>query len=411
MRPHRNQTTNSFDLHTVQAALARAGIDAWLFCYFNGNDPLALRILGLDAHAHYSRRWFYLVPARGEPVKLVHRIEAGVLDSLPGRSEVYLGWLALEQALASITAGLESVAMQYSPRNAIPYVSRVDAGTIELIRSFGLRVVSSADLVSRFEATLSDSQLQSHRYAADCLRRIVFESFAQVREAILCERAIDEHWLSEFVLAAYERYGLVSSSRPIVAFGPNSGNPHYQPEPACARPTGHGELVLLDIWAKQKSPPESVYADITWTGFTGSSIPPEIERVFACVAGARDAGLALVRQNVEAGRPLEGRAVDDACRAYIAGKGFGDFFLHRTGHSIGVDVHGSGTNMDNLETSDMRLILPRTCFSIEPGISLDDFGIRSEIDVCVGDSSVEVSGQPVQSEVIAILGDRFGQLV
>lgn len=388
----------------IQQALRENQLDGWLFYSFRESDPLAYRILQLDAGGISTRPWYYLVPAQEEPTKLVHRIELHSLDRLPGRKITYLSWQEQQEKLRTILAGCRRVAMQYSPYNAIPYISRVDAGTVELVRSLGAEVVSSADLVQIFEAVWGPEQLASHQDAAAALRRIVDQAFHRIRSAQLAGEILTEYDLQQFILSLFDREGLIGDEPPIVALGPHSADPHYAPLPEGSSPVRAGELVLLDLWAR-KAEMASVYADITWTGYVGEQVPTEYQRIFEVVAGARDAALAFVRRSLEEDIPICGWQVDDVARHFIEQAGYGDRFIHRTGHSIGEEDHGNGANLDNLETRDERRIIPHTCFSIEPGIYLEGrFGIRSEIDVYVGDSEVMVTGQPIQTEVVPILG-------
>jgi Xaa-Pro aminopeptidase len=393
----------TFDVAQVQTALAQEGLDGWLFYFFHDNDPIALRILGLSANHFVSRRWFYFVPVKGAPIKLVHRIEMDSLDAVPGDKVVYLGWKELEAKLKEILSGKKRVAMQYSPNNAIPYVSRVDAGTVELVRSFGCDVVTSANLVSYFEARLSPSQLETHIEAVETLRKIVFEAFAMIKTAVQSSKRITEYDVQQFIVGSYDRYGLTSNSPPIVAVNGHAGRPHYQPTETNHVDIRENDFVLLDIWAKKKSPEDAVYGDITWTGYVGTNVPDKFVEVFEIVRDARDAALNFVRSAAQEGREIKGWQVDDAARQHIASKGYEKDFVHRTGHSICTEVHANGANIDNLETRDERKIIAKTAFSIEPGIYLEDFGVRSEIDVYVDDAQVIVAGQPIQTEIVRIL--------
>jgi Xaa-Pro aminopeptidase len=397
-----NPATKKFPLKKVQEQIAKQSLDGWLFFYFHENDPLALRILDVG-QGHFTRRWFYYVPAQGTPVKLVHRIESSALDSLPGDLAVYLGWRQLEEKLATILQGVKSVAMQYSPRGAVPYVSKVDAGTVELIRSFGVEVVSSGNLIQHFESVWTEDQLQSHIAAAEILRATVFSAFKEIRDQIKAGRTINEYEVQQFIMREFEGHGLETNSPPIVAVNAHAGSPHYQPNKDSHVPIKAGDFVLLDIWAKKKAPVDAVYADITWTGYVGETVPERYEEIFQIVRGARDAAVEHVKQAVARKEWLPGWQVDDITRKYITDRGYGDQFVHRTGHSIGVEVHGNGANIDNLETKDERCLLPNTAFSIEPGIYLEDFGVRSEIDVFVSESGVQVHGLPMQTEVIPIM--------
>jgi Xaa-Pro aminopeptidase len=378
-------------------------LDGWLFYDFRGSDPLAYRVLLLDPTRHVTRRWFYWIPATGEPAKLLHRIEPHVLDELPGSDQRYVSWEEQRAHLSSLLQGRRRVAMQYSPFNAVPYLSRVDAGTVELVRSFGIEVVTSADLIQCFEAVWTDAQLESHRYATESLRKIVDQAFAYIATSITKERTLTEYGLQQFILARIHDAGMTTSSAPIVAVDEHSADPHYGPVESRSALIVRDNLVLIDLWAKQTKP-GSVYGDITWTGYTEKRVPSKQRSVFEHVRRGRDAALAFVQERVAAGHFPYGWEVDDVCRSTIRDSGFGDFFIHRTGHSIGEEVHGNGANIDNLETRDNRRLLPRTCFSIEPGIYLPgEFGIRSELDVYVSDREVLVYGQPLQTEIVPLL--------
>ena len=387
----------------IQEALVNEGVDGWLFYSFRGSDPIAENVLGLDRSQLTTRRWAYFVPVEGEAQKIVHAIESWALDSLPGRKRVYLRWQALHAQLREAMSGSRRVAMQYSPMNAIPYVSRVDAGTVELVRSFGIEVVSSADLVQRFEAVWTAEQLETHLYAASNLREIVDEAFAEVGRRIRAEVSTDEFGIQEFIWDRFRERGLISSDRPIVAVNAHSADPHYVPTAERTSPIEKGDFLLLDIWAK-KPDAHAVYGDITWTGFVGETSPDRHESIFQIVRNGRDAAIARVEEAHASGAMLHGWEVDDAARESIAAAGYGEQFIHRTGHSIHEEDHGNGANIDNLETRDDRRLLEGTCFSIEPGVYLTgDFGVRSEVDVFLGPDGPIVTGTPIQERVIRIL--------
>ena len=380
-----------------------SGLDGWLFYDFRMSDPLAYRVLKLDPTRHVTRRWYYWIPSRGTAVKLMHTIEPHVLDGLPGETRLYAGWEEQQAQLRRLLRGVTHVAMQYSPMNAVPYISRVDAGTVELIRGFGIEVVTSADLVQRFEAVWDDRQLASHKYAAKQLRCIVDEAFAHVRKSVTARKTVTEYDLQQCIMKRFDAHGLVTSSPPISAVNAHSADPHYSPARKGSARIKKGDLVLIDLWAK-KPAAGSVYADITWTGFVGNDIPTRQREIFTVVRDARDAALNFVRTNVSGGRFPCGWEVDDVCRNVIRSAGYADRFVHRTGHSIGEEVHGNGANIDGLETKDGRRLMPHTCFSIEPGIYLPgEFGIRSELDVYVSDREAHVFGQPVQTDIVSIL--------
>jgi Xaa-Pro aminopeptidase len=400
----RSSASHHARIADIQRALRDCpGLDGWLFYDFRHSDPLAYRILRLDPNRHVTRRWYYWIPARGPAVRLMHRIEPRALDGLPGETLLYAGWVEQQEHLRRILKGVTHVAMQYSPLNAVPYVSRVDAGTIELIRGFGIDVVSAADLIQQFEAVWTDRQLASHTYAAGKLRRIVDEAFAHVRRQITARRTLTEHGLQQFILSRIQAHKLTTATPPIAAVNAHSADPHYSPAPKGSTRIKRGDLVLIDLWAK-KPAQGSVYADITWTGFVGKEIPARQRDVFAVVRDARDAALSFVRARVSSGQFPCGWEVDEICRKVIRDAGYADRFVHRTGHSIGEEVHGNGANIDSLETKDGRRLLPRTCFSIEPGIYLPgEFGIRSELDVYLTDRDARVFGQPVQTAIVPIL--------
>lgn len=395
--------TNELDILAIQKALRSEGFDGWLFYYFHDNDPLALRILKLHTNHVVSRRWFYFIPVSGKPTKLVHRIEMESLDSLPGDKIVYMGWRELEEKLSNLLKGYKQIAMQYSPRNAVPYISRVDAGIIELVKSNNVEVVSSANLIQQFEATWCETQLSGHIEAANVLRSIVFEAFNEVRRSVNARERITEFDLQQFILQRFDQHGLTTSSPPIVAVNEHASSPHYQPTAEFHSEIKQDDLLLLDIWAKKAEPFDSVYADITWTGYVGDKVPTKYSEIFDIVRGARDAALNFVKDAHRTDKELHGWQVDDVARNYISQRGFGEYFVHRTGHSIGIEVHGNGANIDNLETREERRLIPRTAFSIEPGIYLSKFGIRSEIDVYLSENDVLVAGQPIQTEIIPIL--------
>jgi Xaa-Pro dipeptidase len=387
------------NLPAIQSALRERNIDAWLFYDHHHRDPIAYRVLGLSPTLMVTRRWFYLIPAQGEPSKLVHKIEAGHLDSLPGGKRVYSGWQELFAQLKTFLADQNTIAMQYSPNNLVFTVSLVDAGTIDLVRSMGKNVVSAADLIAQFEATWTDEQIQTHFAARDSVDTITAAAFAEIGRRVR-NGGTTEHTIQQWLLEAFQRENLVTDDPPVVAVNANSGNPHY--EPRADRPTAirEGDFVLLDIWGK-KNTPGAVYYDITWTGFVGKAPSDKQLEIFQIVRGARDAGVKTVLDAAAAEQRIAGWQVDRATRDYITKSGYGDYFIHRTGHSIGTDVHSNGANMDDLEIHDERQILPNSCFSIEPGIYLPEFGVRSEVNVLVRPNRAEVTGK-IQREIVII---------
>ncbi len=392
-----------FDLAVVQSALRAEGLDGWLLYDFRGLNVLARRVLALSDDAHMTRRWFYFIPASGEPKKLVHRIESAALDAYPGGKEVYLRWQTLEEGVLGLAAGCKRIAMEYSPRNANPYISRVDAGTIELVRSAGVEIVPSGDLIQLFEACWDDDQWEMHLEAAKHTDSAYAVAWRFLADRVRAGRPARETEVQAVIMDHFARNGLVTDHPPIVGVGPHSGDPHYAPGPEHDSLCTKDSFILIDLWAKLRKE-RAVYSDLTRTGFLGETVPEEYERIFQIVARARDAAIDRVKTAYANREPLQGWQVDQAARDVIVQAGYGEAFCHRTGHSIGQETHGNGANMDNLETHETRRVLPRTCFSIEPGIYLSDFGVRSEVDVFIdGSGNVHVTGGELQTAVIPVL--------
>ena len=384
------------DIPRIQEALRREKLDGWLFFDHHGRDPLAYRVLGF-AQPHVTRRWYYLIPADGEPRGLVHRIESHVISALPGEKSQYSSWQEQHAGLARLLKGAKRVAMQYSPLCAVPYVAMVDAGTVELVRAQGVEVTSSAELIQEFEACLSDAQFESHLEAGRRVDKVRADAFRFIGEKL--PHGATEVMVKDWIRDQFGAAGLITDSGPIVGVNAHAGDPHYEPTPETSSSIRPGDFVLLDMWAKLDRP-DSVYYDITWTGFCGDA-PPRVREVFEIVREARDQAIETVSKAVKENRQIRGYEVDDAARNHIRERGFGDRFVHRTGHSIGGEVHGTGANMDNLETHDERRILPGALFSIEPGIYLEDFGVRLEVDVFVTANSAATTGI-VQRDLVRI---------
>src|SRR6478735_7672654 len=384
----------------IQQALKEDGLDGWLLYDFHGSNPIAARLTELAASSKMAtRRWYYLVPSAGSPRGLVHAIERHNLDALPGDKQPYAGREQLAAGLQTLLHGMKRVAMEYSPGNAIPYVSRVDAGTVEAVRQLGVDVVSSGDLVQRFEAIWSTEALATHRAASDRLYRIKDRAFQLVKERV--GGGLNEFEVQQAMVAWFAEEGLISDSAPVVAAQENAGNPHYQPTAGLNRAIGLNEIVLLDLWGKLPAP-GAVFADITWVGFTGKVVPQEYAKAFAAARDGRDAGVELVKGAARTGRELRGYEVDRATRQVIERAGYGAQFIHRTGHSLGQEVHGNGVHMDDYETHDERRLIPGTGFTIEPGIYTSEFGVRTEINMYVGEHSAEVTG-PMQAEIVTLV--------
>lgn len=389
-----------FNLSAIQQALKEFQLDGWLLYDFRGSNILARRILDLGQEPPGSRRFFYCIPAEGTPKKLVHRIEQGALNHLPGDTSVYLTWQELEAGVQSLVNGMPRLAMEYSPRNSNPYISKADAGTVELVRSFGCDVIPSGDLIQLFEATWDDDQWHLHQEAAKHTDSAYARAWQFIADRIRRSEPVTERDVQDEIMRHFAENGMTTYHPPIVAVGPHSGDPHYETGDT---PLRVGDFVLIDLWAKLNQP-YAVYSDLTRVGFIGQSVPAKFQEVFHIVARARDAAISCVRDAFAAGQELRGWQVDQAARDVITAAGYGHAFVHRTGHSIGQETHGNGANMDNLETREERRVLPRTCFSIEPGIYLPDFGIRSEINVFVdAHKRVHVTGGALQHHVVAIL--------
>jgi Xaa-Pro aminopeptidase len=389
------------DIPAIQTALRQFGIDGWLLYDFRGSNPLARRVVQIPDGAMLTRRWFYFVPARGEPRKLLHRIEPHALDHLPGASQSYLQWQQLEAGVGDLVRAVKTVAMEYVPRNANPYVSRVDAGTIELVQSCGVEVVPSGDLIQMFEACWSDDQWTMHQEATTHTTAAYDVVWQFIGERTRNDGSVRETEVQQCILDHFRRNGLTTDHPPIVGVGPHSGDPHYEPKSGSDGVIKKGDFVLVDLWAKLDRP-RAVYSDLTRVAFVGDDVPKKQVDVFNVVAASRDAAIRRVRDAFAKGEQLRGWQVDRAARDVIEKAGYGDYFIHRTGHSIGEEDHGNGANMDDLETHETRLVLPRTCFSIEPGIYLPEFGVRSEVNVYIGaDHGVHVTGGE-QWEIVRI---------
>jgi len=390
----------SFQLDQIQGDLRAAKLDGWLFYDFRGRDPIAHRVLDLPS-AMRTRRWFYFVPAKGTPKKLVHKIETESLLTLPGETLYYSGQEELRKNLEKMLGRAKTVAMQYSPKNSIPYVAMVDAGTVELVKSCGVKVVTSADLVQKYEACWTPQQLQSHLLAGKTIDRIVAEAFALAGKGVRDKKPLTEVALQQWILAEFEKADITTDEGPDVAVNAHASDPHYAPSNERPTEIKEGDLLLLDVWGKLKTP-DSVYYDVAWVGYLGVKVPEKYAKIFKILTEARDRAVSLIQSSIAAGKPLQGWQVDKAARSVVEKAGYGKYFIHRTGHSIGQTVHGNGVNMDGLETHDTRRLIARTCNSVEPGIYLPEFGMRSEVNVYVDEDKAQVTGA-VQKEILALL--------
>lgn len=394
-------------LERIQTSLQALGIPAWLLCSFRESNPIAARILGLTPDVHQSRRWAVMIPANGQPVGLAHRIEPHIGKLMPGHVVEYSSQTEFIEGLQKILAGCKVVAMEYSPNNAIPVIAKVDAGTVELVRSFGIEVIPSGDLIASLEAVLTQEQLDSAARAGASCRQVMMGAFDLIGQAIGSGQPITEFDVQEWILRQFAIRGLVTDHSPNCSVGPNGANPHYQPTAESAATINRGDFVLIDLWARERTG-DGIYGDITWVGYVGEEIPEEFTEVFEVVRAARDAAFDAVAAAVASGQKIDGATLDDAARKVIADAGYGEHFIHRTGHSITTELHGAGANLDNYETNDTRTILPGTSFSIEPGIYLPGrFGIRSELDVIIThDGQAIATSEPRQMEVVKILGRK-----
>jgi Xaa-Pro aminopeptidase len=388
------------NLETIQGSLKELGLPAWLLYDFHGSNPIARHVAGLGPERLVTRRWFGLLPASGEPTWLHHAIEAHLFADLPGKRVAFVGYKELQERLREMLKGLDRVAMEYVPLGAIPYISRVDGGTIEMVRAAGPQVVSSADLVQYCEARWSAEGLASHRRAAQGLREVLQATFQEVGSKVGAGQEPTEHAIQQFMMDQFRARKLFAEP-PIVAVNAHAGNPHYEPRATGSAPIRRGDLLLLDLWCREEKE-GSIWADITWMAFLGPKVPEKHREVWDIVAGARDAAVAFLKETVARGKSVHGAEVDEVTRDHIRQRGYADRFLHRTGHSIGFEVHGNGCNIDALETIDDRKLIPRTGFSIEPGIYLPEFGIRSEIDVYMDERTVEVT-TAVQDQIVPLL--------
>lgn len=388
----------------IQSILRTLGIPAWLLYSFRDSNPISNRILGLTPEVHQTRRWAYLIPAEGEGRGLAHRIEPHIGIFMPGEVTGYSSQIEFQEGLRQLLEGVPVVAMEYSPYNEIPVIARVDAGTVELVRSFGTDVVSSGDLIAALEARLSPEQIDSARRSGQAVREVMMDAFSFIRSNIESGNVLTEYAVQQHILSEFDNRGLETDHPPIVGVGPNSANPHYEPTAERSSEIRRDDFVLIDLWARERSS-GSIFGDITWVGYVGTEVPDRYTHVFNIVRDARDGALACVRQAFADGVSVSGGALDDVARDIISGAGYGERFVHRTGHSITTELHGAGANLDNFETHDTRTILPGTSFSIEPGVYLTgDFGVRSELDVVItDDGEVLAPSEPLQSEVIAIL--------
>jgi Xaa-Pro dipeptidase len=387
-------------LKEIQQAISTEGLDGWLFFDHHRRDPLAYRVLGFEPRSPVTRRWFYYIPAKGEPRGLVHKIEAETLNDLPGNHATYASWQEMTAGLRKLLSGPRRIAMQYSPKCEIPYVAMVDAGTVDVVRGLNIDVYTSANLLQYFDSRWNSDQLEMHLDAGRKVDAIREAAFLHVGEALRSGVRITEWDVQQFIRARFAENGLVTDHGPDVAVNANASNPHYEPKQGASAEIRKGDALLMDMWAKLDRP-NSVYYDITWVGYCGTQPPSDFQNVFATVREARDRAVSFVQEGVRSGTTLHGYQVDDVARSYIKEAGFGEYFFHRTGHSIGSDVHGTGANMDNLETHDIRAIIPQTCFSVEPGIYLPSFGVRLEVNVYVDTQDARVTGE-IQDKIVLL---------
>jgi Xaa-Pro aminopeptidase len=390
-------------LSEIQTAIRSERLDGWLLYDFRGMNAIAQETVGMAVGHGPSRRWACYVPAQGDPRWLVHAIEQGSLRNLAPNAHVYVSWVEWREGLRELLGGAQRVAMEVSPGAAVPTVSRVDAGTVDLVRSLGVEVVTSADLVQVATAVWSTDQLATHRRAADALIAIQDATFAYVRHCLAAGQPVTEMSIQRFMLEEFARHSLDTESPPIVGVNAHAADPHFTTRPESDASLQAGDFLLLDLWGREPRA-NAIYGDITWVGYAGSQVPPRIQSVFEVVRQARDAAVSFARGRLRARQSVYGYEVDDVARGVIAGAGFGPYFIHRTGHSIGTTDHGTGVNIDNLETQDRRRLIPGVGFSVEPGIYLpgEGFGVRLEIDCFVSDADLEVTTLPLQNEIVLL---------
>lgn len=380
-------------IEQAQKYLGERHIDGWLLYDFHGSNPLARHFLEIPSDRMTTRRFYYWIPALGKPIKVVHAIEADVLDRVPGEKKVYSSWQSLEKDLGCVLQGAKKVAMEYSPRNAIPYMSLVDGGTVDMIRSFGIEVVSSADFLPHFTAVLSESQIESHLRASKAVSQVVADTWDWIRDHLASDKSITEYDVQQKIVGDFKKLHLVADHPPIVGVNAHSADPHYEPLKESSSPIRKGDFILIDLWAKENKQ-GAVFGDITRVGVAASHPTSQQQEIFEIVRKAQKASIHLVQSRFAQKKRIEGWEVDEVARSIIRDAGYGKYFTHRTGHSIEISLHGSGAHMDNLEMHDVRPLLPGTCFSIEPGIYLPGkFGVRLEIDLLIHkDGRVEITG-------------------
>lgn len=390
-------------IEQIQHVLRDYHLDGWLLYNFRNTNIFATKLLNMPSDKLSSRRYFYFIPANGEPQKLVHSIEQYDLDHIPGTKIIYNQWQTLHAGIKKLLGTSRTICMEYSPNNDIPYLSKVDAGTLEFIRSFGVDVISSGNIVQYFEARWSDEQLADAQQTAKILYQIIDKAFVFIGEQLRSNSKVTEYDVQQLIMHEFEKNDLTTYSPANCSVNGNGANPHYDPSERESSEIQRGDFILIDWWAKKKKP-GAVYADFTWVGYAGTAIPEKYQNVFDIVKGSRDAAVDFLKKELHAGKKVRGCDVDDITRTYIADRGFGQYFIHRTGHNIGEEVHGNGAHIDNFETMDVREIIPETCFSIEPGIYLPgEFGIRLEIDVYISKKNeVVILGDRMQKEIVKI---------
>ncbi len=399
-----DETGFTLKVRQIQERLRSQNVDGWLLYNFRGTNIFATKILEMPADVFLSRRHFYFIPAQGAPRKLVHSIEQHALDHLPGEKFIYSQWTTLDSGVKNLLGNAATIAMEYSPKNAIPYLSKVDAGTLEYLRTFGVEIVSSGNIVQYFEARWSPGQYNEMLETAHVLRSTVDTAFGFIGEQLGAGKTVTEYDVQSRMLDVFRQHDLITYADPNCSANGNGANPHYEPTKDRACVIRRGDYVLIDLWAK-KNTPGAVYADITWVAYVGETIPAKYQEVFDIVKGARDAAVTYLKEQFSTTNAVRGCDVDDVTRQYIVDRGYGEYFIHRTGHNIGEEVHGNGAHLDNYETHDERELIPETCFSIEPGIYLPgEFGVRLEIDVYISaDREVIIPGQPIQQEIVKIV--------
>ncbi len=390
-----------FNLNAIQKSLLELKIDGWLFYDFMGSDSIGRSILGISSKEKNNRGWYYYIPYQGAPSKLVHGIESKIFDHLPGKKEVYIDRREMIEKLHSLFKAGQKIALQYSPYNAIPTISKIDAGTFELLKSFKLNLISSGDLIQQFDACLSKIQLNTHINVSKELDEVLKKALQYIKHKVQKHQEITELSLQKFLKKQIKAHGLVTDMEPVVATGDNTANPHYSTGETNNSPIHVRRLVQLTFCAKEKKD-DAVYSSISWVAYIGDEVPPEYQNNFKIVKNCRDKMMEFIDQSLKRKKKIRGWEVDDFTRKYVEKEGLIGNFLHRSGHSLGISCYAHAVNLDNLETKDDRQIIPGLCLSISPGVYFADYGMKTEINIHTDSKGVRLSTKSIQNEIYHI---------